>query len=155
MVASASVWCRGSPCSTSASGTSPASPCQAAELTGRSHGREGWGCERRASLACLKPSRPDQRHPVKAGASRAPASRLAAMTGCRRPGRGLLKQVRLDGKRNASDSGRGIALVANDGPLHVDFDCVSDHLRFECVIKVDHTPENAPDFRIEDYARKT
>ena len=38
---------------------------------------------------------------------------------------------------------------------HVDFDCVSDHLRFECVIKVDHTPENAPDFRIEDYARKT
>ena len=29
---------------------------------------------------------PDQRHPVKAGASRAPASRLAALTGCRRPG---------------------------------------------------------------------
>ena len=27
---------------------------------------------------------------------------------------------------------------------HVDFDCVSDHLRFECVIKLDHTPENAP-----------
>jgi hypothetical protein len=24
-------------------------------------------------------------------------------------------------------------------------------LRFECVIKLDHTPENAPDFRIEDY----
>jgi transglutaminase-like putative cysteine protease len=36
---------------------------------------------------------------------------------------------------------------------HVEFDCVSDHLRFECVIKVDHTPENAPDFRIEDYAK--
>ena len=36
---------------------------------------------------------------------------------------------------------------------HVDFDCVSDHLRFECVIKLDHTPENAPDFRIEDYAK--
>jgi hypothetical protein len=34
---------------------------------------------------------------------------------------------------------------------HVEFDCVSDHLRFECVIKVDHTPENAPDFRIEDW----
>jgi hypothetical protein len=30
---------------------------------------------------------------------------------------------------------------------------VSDHLRFECVIKLDHIPENAPDFRIEDYAR--
>lgn len=37
--------------------------------------------------------------------------------------------------------------------VHVDFDCVSDHLRFECVIRVDHTPENAPDFRIEDYAK--
>lgn len=36
---------------------------------------------------------------------------------------------------------------------HVDFDCVSDHLRFECVIKLDHTPENAPDFRIEDHAK--
>jgi hypothetical protein len=24
---------------------------------------------------------------------------------------------------------------------------------FECVIKVDHTPENAPDYRIEDYAK--
>ena len=36
---------------------------------------------------------------------------------------------------------------------HVDFDCVSDHLRFECVIKLEHTPENAPDFRIEDYAK--
>ncbi|MEY9133704.1 hypothetical protein ACVIWV_000414 [Bradyrhizobium diazoefficiens] len=36
---------------------------------------------------------------------------------------------------------------------HVDFDCASDYLRFECVIKVDHTPENAPDFRIEDNAK--
>src|SRR4051794_9747595 len=34
----------------------------------------------------------------------------------------------------------------------VEFDCASDRLRFECVIKVDHTPENAPNFRIEDYA---
>ena len=32
---------------------------------------------------------PDQRQPVKAGAFRAPASRLAALTGCRRPGGGL------------------------------------------------------------------
>jgi len=69
--------------------TSPASPCRAAELTGHSHGREGWGCERRASLACLKASRPGQRHPVKAGAFRTTASRLAALTGCRRPSRGL------------------------------------------------------------------
>jgi len=36
---------------------------------------------------------------------------------------------------------------------HVEFDCTSDHLQFECIIKVDHTPENAPDFRIEDYAK--
>jgi transglutaminase-like putative cysteine protease len=36
---------------------------------------------------------------------------------------------------------------------HVDFDCVSDHLRFEYVIKLDHTHENAPDFRIEDHAK--
>ena len=35
------------------------------------------------------PIGPDQRHPVKAGACRAPALRLAALTGCRRPGRGL------------------------------------------------------------------
>jgi hypothetical protein len=55
-----------------------------------------------ASLACLKASRPDQRHPVKAGACRAPASRLATLTGCRR--QGLAKQVRLAGKRNASSS---------------------------------------------------
>src|SRR6516225_1953523 len=32
---------------------------------------------------------PDRRHPVKAVASRVSASRLAALTGCRRPGRGL------------------------------------------------------------------
>src|SRR6266851_3857157 len=112
MVTSASVSCRGSPCSTSASGnTSRASPCRAAELTGHSHGREGWGCEWRPSLACLRPSRPDQRHPVKAGACRATASRLAALTGSRRPGRGLAKQVRLDRKRSASDSGKGIPFL--------------------------------------------
>ncbi|WP_036003818.1 transglutaminase family protein [Bradyrhizobium yuanmingense] len=35
----------------------------------------------------------------------------------------------------------------------VEFGCDSDNLRFECVIKVDHTPENAPDFRIEDHAK--
>jgi hypothetical protein len=49
---------------------------------------------RRASLACLKPSRPDQRHPVKAGACRAP--RFAAC-GLDRPSparQGLAKQVR-------------------------------------------------------------
>jgi hypothetical protein len=39
------------------------------------------------SSACqLESSVPNQRHPVKAGAFRAPASRLAALTGCRRPG---------------------------------------------------------------------
>jgi hypothetical protein len=40
------------------------------------------------SLACMRASGPDQRHPVKAVAFRATASRLAALTGCRRPGRG-------------------------------------------------------------------
>ncbi len=37
---------------------------------------------------------------------------------------------------------------------HVDFDGENDSLRFDCVITLDHTPENAPDFRIEDYARE-
>jgi transglutaminase-like putative cysteine protease len=37
---------------------------------------------------------------------------------------------------------------------HVEFECASDHLKFECVIKLDHTPENAPDFRIEEYAKE-
>jgi transposase-like protein len=41
-----------------------------------------------SSLACLRASGPDQRHLVKAVAFRATASRLAALTGCRRPGRG-------------------------------------------------------------------
>jgi transglutaminase-like putative cysteine protease len=35
----------------------------------------------------------------------------------------------------------------------VDFDKTSDVLEFESSIRLDHTPENAPDFRIEDYAR--
>jgi hypothetical protein len=55
----------------------------------------------------LSPSRPDQRHPVKAGACRAPASRLTALTGCRRPGRAC-QAGRLNGKRNASLSRRGL-----------------------------------------------
>ena len=36
---------------------------------------------------------------------------------------------------------------------HVEFDRASDYLRFECVLEIDHTPEDAPDFRIEDYAK--
>jgi transglutaminase-like putative cysteine protease len=35
----------------------------------------------------------------------------------------------------------------------VDFACACDVLEFETTIRLDHTPENAPDFRIEDYAR--
>src|SRR6478752_1859170 len=35
----------------------------------------------------------------------------------------------------------------------VDFAASSDLLEFESVIRLDHTPENAPDFHIEDYAR--
>lgn len=36
----------------------------------------------------------------------------------------------------------------------VDFDTVSDQLEFDTTIELDHTPENTPDFRIEDYARE-
>jgi len=35
----------------------------------------------------------------------------------------------------------------------VDFATSSSILRFDTTIRLDHTPENAPDFRIEDYAR--
>jgi transglutaminase-like putative cysteine protease len=35
----------------------------------------------------------------------------------------------------------------------VDFDKTSEVLEFESSIRLNHTPENAPDFRIEDYAR--
>ena len=117
MVGSALASCRGSPCSTSASGsTSPASPCQAAELTGHSHGREGWGCELE-SKPCLLEAKQAGPAPSRQG-WRVPRPRFAAC-GLDRlsPARqGLAKQVSLDGKRNASDSGKGIALVANYGP---------------------------------------
>src|SRR6201985_314914 len=35
----------------------------------------------------------------------------------------------------------------------VDFDTETKAVRFETLIRLDHAPENAPDFRIEDYAR--
>jgi transglutaminase-like putative cysteine protease len=35
----------------------------------------------------------------------------------------------------------------------VDFNAKTDLLQFETLIRLDHTPENAPDFQIEDYAR--
>jgi transglutaminase-like putative cysteine protease len=35
----------------------------------------------------------------------------------------------------------------------VDFNSVTTELSFETLIRLDHTPENAPDFRLEDYAR--
>jgi hypothetical protein len=35
----------------------------------------------------------------------------------------------------------------------VDFDLKCELLEFETFIRLEHTPENAPDFRIEDYAR--
>ena len=34
----------------------------------------------------------------------------------------------------------------------VEFSTTTTELQFETFIKLDHTPENAPDFRIEDYA---
>jgi transglutaminase-like putative cysteine protease len=36
----------------------------------------------------------------------------------------------------------------------VEFDASSDLLEFDTTIQLDHTPENTPDFRIEDYARE-
>jgi transglutaminase-like putative cysteine protease len=36
----------------------------------------------------------------------------------------------------------------------VDFAASSDHLEFDTTIRLEHTPENAPDFRIEEYARQ-
>jgi transglutaminase-like putative cysteine protease len=36
----------------------------------------------------------------------------------------------------------------------VDFNVATDELHFDCLIKLDHTPENAPDFQIEDYAKE-
>src|ERR1700760_2042347 len=35
----------------------------------------------------------------------------------------------------------------------VDFNSKTTELSFETLIRLDHTPENTPDFRIEDYAR--
>ena len=35
----------------------------------------------------------------------------------------------------------------------VDFNAITTLLQFDTVIRLDHMPENAPDFRIEDYAR--
>jgi transglutaminase-like putative cysteine protease len=35
----------------------------------------------------------------------------------------------------------------------VDFATKTKSLKFESIIRLEHTPENAPDFRIEDYAR--
>jgi transglutaminase-like putative cysteine protease len=35
----------------------------------------------------------------------------------------------------------------------VDFDASSKKIEFESVIRLEHTPENAPDFQIEDYAK--
>jgi transglutaminase-like putative cysteine protease len=36
----------------------------------------------------------------------------------------------------------------------VDFAASSDHLEFDTTIRLEHTPENTPDFRIEEYARQ-
>ena len=60
-----------------------------AELTGRSRDRVDSGCKPTESLVCLGATRPVRRHPVRLARPRAPASRLAALTGCRRPGKGL------------------------------------------------------------------
>src|SRR6201994_2172883 len=35
----------------------------------------------------------------------------------------------------------------------VDFNSMTTELSFETLIRLDHSPENTPDFRIEDYAR--
>jgi len=35
----------------------------------------------------------------------------------------------------------------------IDFSCSCERIEFETTIRLDHSPENVPDFRIEDYAR--
>ena len=35
----------------------------------------------------------------------------------------------------------------------IDFNSCCETLEFDTIIRLDHTPENAPDFRIDDYAR--
>ena len=68
--------------------------------------------------ACLKPSRPDQRHPVNAGASAPP---LRGLDGLPLARQGLARQLRLNGKWNASSSPHGIRKgyrpLASVGPL--------------------------------------
>ena len=118
MAASASAWCRGRPCSTTVSGsTSPASP-RPAGLTGHSHDREDWGCERKSKPLLLV-----DKHAGLAPSGkgwRVPHRRLAAC-GLDRPPRarqGLAKQLRISGKRRVSFSQReirrtGIAPLVN------------------------------------------
>ena len=77
----------GSPSWTAASGSTSPAACALAATSNRSFGRKrGLGCKLdEQGLACWA-READQRHPFKAGAFRAPASLLAALTGCRRPG---------------------------------------------------------------------
>ena len=48
---------------------------------------------------------------------------------------------------------RWIRDVFGNGLTLVDFNTLADVLEFETTIRLEHTPERAPDFRIEEYAR--
>src|SRR6266849_6723479 len=80
MTASVSTWCRGNPCSTSASASiSPAQCAMLVASNGISAGNGGWGYECPQCRYLLVDMGLDRRHPVKAVASRAPASRLTGL----------------------------------------------------------------------------
>jgi hypothetical protein len=73
MTASVSSWCRGNPCSTTASASiSPAQCALPAASNGVSAGNEGWGYECPQHRDLLITLGPDGRHRVKARAVRAP-----------------------------------------------------------------------------------
>ena len=76
---------------------------------GISAGNGGWGYECPQCRYLLVAMGPDRGHPVKAVASRAPASRLIGLDGMSPARQGLGKQVRSDcvAERSLPDTDRG------------------------------------------------
>src|SRR5450755_1513909 len=103
MTASASSWCRGNPCSTSASGSISSAQCaMLVASNGVSVDNGGWDCECPQCRYLLVDMGPDRRHPLKARAIRAPGSagsRLDRMSPARQ---GLTMLVRLGVTRFAA-----------------------------------------------------
>ena len=88
--------CRGSPCSKSVSAsTSPASCAMPVASNGVSAGNGGWGYECPQRRYLLVDMGPDRRHPVKAGAVRAPRFAACGLDRMSPARQGLAMQVRL------------------------------------------------------------